>query len=63
LSSCFGLNLGLGHKKPAGGVAGGLVCFFSDLSGRLHQAMKVRRHGLSMMMVTVMAVDLHLVQR
>jgi hypothetical protein len=34
---------------------------FFDLSGRLHQAMTVRRHGGSMMMVvTVMAVALHL---
>jgi hypothetical protein len=33
----------------------------SDLSGRLHQAMAVRRHGGSMMMVVaVMAVALHL---
>jgi len=40
-------------------VAGGLV--FLDLSGRLLQAMTVRRHGSSMMMVvTVMAVALHL---
>jgi len=49
-------------KKPAGLVAGGLV-FLSDLSGRLLQAMAVRRHGVSMMMVvTVMAVALHLLQ-
>jgi hypothetical protein len=34
-----------------------------DLSGRLHQAITVRRHGVSMMMVvTVMAVALHLIQ-
>jgi hypothetical protein len=34
---------------------------FFDLSGRLLQAMAVRRHGVSMMMmVTVMAVALHL---
>jgi hypothetical protein len=34
-----------------------------DLSGRLHQAITVRRHGVSMMMVvTVMAVALHLNQ-
>jgi hypothetical protein len=34
---------------------------FFDLSGRLHQAIAVRRHGGSMMMVmTVMAVALHL---
>jgi len=51
-------------KKPAGGVAGGLVRFSSDLSGRLSQAMEVRRHGCPVMMVvTVMAVDLHLFQR
>jgi hypothetical protein len=49
-------------KKPAGLVAGGLgVCL--DLSGRLLQAMAVRRHGgLMMMVVTVMAVSLHLLQ-
>jgi hypothetical protein len=35
---------------------------FFDLSGRLLQAMAVRRHGVSMMMVvTVMAVALHLI--
>jgi DNA uptake protein ComE-like DNA-binding protein len=46
-------------KKPASVVAGGLGSF--DLSGRLDQAMAVRRHGGSMMMVvTVMAVALHL---
>jgi hypothetical protein len=34
---------------------------FFDLSGLLHQAMAVRRHGVSMMMVmTVMAAALHL---
>jgi hypothetical protein len=34
-----------------------------DLSGRLLQAMAVRRHGVPMMMVvTVMAVALHLNQ-
>ena len=48
-------------KKPAGLVAGGLGCLF-DLSGRLLQAMAVRRHGGPMMMVmTVMAVALHLI--
>src|SRR5208337_893093 len=37
---------------------------FFDLSGRLHQAIAVRRHGVSMMMVvTVMAVALHLLVR
>jgi hypothetical protein len=37
---------------------------FLDLSGRLLQAMTVRRHGGSMMMmvVTEMAVALHLIQ-
>jgi hypothetical protein len=40
------------------------VQFFSDLSGRLAQAIEVRRHGCPMMMmVTVMAMDLHLFQR
>jgi hypothetical protein len=51
-----------GMKKPAGLVAGGL-CESLDLSGRLLQAMAVRRHGIPMMMVmTVMAVALHLFQ-
>jgi hypothetical protein len=51
-----------GMKKPAGLVAGGL-CVSLDLSGRLLQAMAVRRHGVPMMMmVTVMAVALHLFQ-
>jgi NaMN:DMB phosphoribosyltransferase len=46
-------------KKPAGIGAGGLGV--SDLSGRLHQAMAVRRHGGSMMVVMAgMAVALHL---
>jgi hypothetical protein len=47
-------------KKPTGCVAGGLGYFF-DLSGRLLlQAMAVRRHGCSMMMVMdVMAEALH----
>jgi hypothetical protein len=49
-------------KKPAQRVrrrASGLF----DLSGRLHQAITVRRHGVSMMMVvTVMAVALHLIE-
>jgi hypothetical protein len=49
-------------KKPAGLVAGGLGVSF-DLSGRLLQAITVRRHGVPMMMVvTVMAVALHLFQ-
>jgi hypothetical protein len=35
-----------------------------DLSGRLLQAMTVRRHGISMMVVmTVMAAALHLIFR
>src|SRR5271157_3041128 len=48
------------RKSPLASVAGGLQVSF-DLSGRLHQAMAVRRHGGSMMVVvTVMAVALHL---
>jgi hypothetical protein len=45
------------RRSPAGlGVS-------LDLSGRLLQAMAVRRHGVSMMMVvTMMAVALHLFQ-
>jgi len=40
----------------------GLV--FPDLFGRLHQAMQVRRHGMSMMVVTnVMAATLHLINK
>jgi len=48
-------------KSPPALVAGGLLVSL-DLSGRLHQAMTVRRHGDSMMMVimTVMAAVLHL---
>ena len=50
----------LDGKNPLALVAGGL-CFFLDLSGRLVQAMAVRRHGGPMVMVvTVMAVALHL---
>jgi hypothetical protein len=42
-------------------LAGGLR-FLPDLSGRLAQAMAVRRHGGPMMMVvTVMAVEFHLI--
>jgi hypothetical protein len=48
-------------KKPAS-VGRRRASCFSDLSGRLLQAMAVRRHGVSMMMVmTVMAVALHLI--
>jgi hypothetical protein len=57
--SCFKNSL-LRNKKPAGGLAGGLLLVL-DLSGRLLQAMAVRRHGGPMMMVvTGMAVALHL---
>jgi hypothetical protein len=49
-------------KKPAGLVAGGLFVSL-DLSGRLVQAMAVRRHlGPVMVVMTVMAVALHLFQ-
>src|ERR1035441_6858244 len=49
-------------KKPAQRVRRRASELF-DLSGRLHQAITVRRHGVSMMMVvTVMAVALHLIQ-
>jgi hypothetical protein len=49
---------------PAEWVAGGLGVCSSCLSGRLHQAIKVRRHGFSMMMVvSEVAVALHLIQR
>ena len=50
-------------KKPAGVFAGGLVILF-DLSGRLAQAIAVRRHGGPMMMVVaVMAEALHLLSK
>jgi hypothetical protein len=50
------------RKNPLASIAGGLVILF-DLSGRLDQAMAVRRHGCPMMMVvTVMAKALHLFQ-
>jgi hypothetical protein len=49
-------------KKPVGWSAGGLVKL--DLSGLLVQAMAVRRHGCSMMVVmTVMVAALHLFQK
>ncbi len=46
-------------QKPAGLAAGGLDV--SDLLGLLVQAVTVRRHGMSMMMVVaVMVAELHL---
>jgi hypothetical protein len=49
-------------EKPASLVAGGL--YVSDLSGRLVQAMTVRQHGGPVMMVvTVMAIALHLFKK
>jgi hypothetical protein len=60
--SWFWLRLAA-RKSPLASVAGGLQVSF-DLSGRLVQAMAVRRHGGSMMMVvTVMAVALHLFRK
>jgi len=48
-------------KNPQAESPAGLELL--DLSGRLLQAMQVRRHGDSMMMVvTGMAVALHLIQ-
>jgi hypothetical protein len=53
--------LGIGKSPLAESPAGLGVSL--DLSGRLLQAMAVRRHGSSMMMVvTVMAAALHLNQ-
>jgi len=50
-------------KKPLAESPAGLGDSL-DLSGRLLQAMAVRRHGSSMMMVvTVMAAALHLIFR
>jgi hypothetical protein len=47
-------------KKPAGLVAGGLGSFFEPVAD-LDQAVAVRRHGMSMMVVmAVMVADLHL---
>jgi hypothetical protein len=47
-------------KKPAGVGRRRAVVILFDLSGRLVQAMAVRRHGCRMMMVvTMMAVALH----
>jgi predicted permease len=55
-------NLVGAAKSPPALVAGGLQVSF-DLSGRLIQAMAVRRHGCPLMMVmTVLAVALHLDQ-
>ena len=46
-------------KSPPALYAGGLGV--SDLSGRLLQAIAVRRHGMSMMVVmAVMVAELHL---
>ncbi len=48
-------------KKPAGVGRRRAVVILFDLSGRLVQAMAVRRHGCSMMMVmAVMAEPVHL---
>jgi hypothetical protein len=48
-------------KNPPALVAGGLVLLFEISLAELVQAMAVRRHGGPMMMVvTVMAVALHL---
>src|ERR1035438_6924560 len=50
-------------KKPAGLSRRRALGVSLDLSGRLVQAMAVRRHGGSMMvMMTVMAVALHLIK-
>jgi hypothetical protein len=50
-------------KKPTGLAAGGLWVLRS-LSGRLVQAMAVRRHGCPMMVVmTVMTAALHLFRK
>jgi hypothetical protein len=44
-------------------LAAGGLCESLDLLGRLVQAMAVRRHGVSMMVVmTVMTAGLHLFQ-
>jgi len=48
-------------KKPASGFAGGLINLL-DLSGLLVQAITVRRHGMPMMMVAGMAMNLHLLK-
>jgi hypothetical protein len=48
-------------REKARGLSRRRASSFFDLSGRLHQAMAVRRHvGSMMMVVTVMAVALHL---
>jgi len=57
------LNLGFGHEKTRWLRCRRALVVPSDLSGRLAQAMDVRRHGCPMMMVvTVMAVNLHLIK-
>jgi hypothetical protein len=60
----LGLVFCLNIKKPAGvGRRRARIASF-DLSGRLLQAIAVRRHGYPMMVVmTVMAVDLHLLKK
>jgi hypothetical protein len=53
-----------GHEKTRWLSCRRAGAILFDLSGRLAQAMEVRRHGCPMMMmVTVMAMDLHLFQR
>jgi hypothetical protein len=47
-------------KKPPSVIRRRAWLLLSDLSGRLLQAMAVRRHGCPMMMVAVMAEALHL---
>jgi hypothetical protein len=56
------LNSAAKSKSPPAFVPAGFGLF--DLSGRLLQAMAVRRHGCPMMVVmTVMAAALHLFQK
>jgi hypothetical protein len=53
----------LTHEKARWRLSPAGLCVSLDLSGRLLQAITVRRHGGPMMMVvTVMAVALHLFQ-
>jgi hypothetical protein len=56
------LNLAAKSKSPPALVPAGFAFF--DLSGRLVQAIAVRRHGSSMMVVmSVVAAALHLSQK
>jgi hypothetical protein len=60
----LGLKFLSKHEKPTSVIRRRALVFLFDLSGRLDQAMAVRRHGCPMVMVVaVMAEALHLFSR